>query len=510
MKDSLKYLKLWQKKRSELQINDEPQGDWLQMKSLLDENMPVDPPASGGKPPRGFGFKLLTLFISCSAAAMVYLGVHHIHAKNHQHKNHNRYTKHASGFIKDSTRLDSIAQLQTDSIISAKEIAHDSSGNIRQAKNEVDSATMQSAIAKNNSNESARNTINKRSPAMFANKRLPFDSDHGRNQPGDSGSNRNGKSHSYRNMPGISRVNSDNSSRSFGLQPGDDMTGSAQNNVNINLLKSLNPSYPFLQPLVSPKLMPDLDLDAGGFSRITPAAIKRPKPDKQVKGKTPKNSKNPDSKGSSNFEWGLMVGANTSGSFTPKNQNSNIYGSLPADVYAGPYVTYNAGNKLGLNVQLKLLSPQQVSGSYKFRNGSKADTSLKIISAADSRKIYSVEVPLYVEYKATKSLKLKAGPVFSIPVKQFGGKAAIQQDTIRKDSAYFVNTTSALNKAKYAPKLNYGISAGVALHVDRWSFEATYLKRLNNQKISSDLGSYQYSGNTLQIGIGFQLNKPKH
>jgi hypothetical protein len=36
MKHSLKNLNLWQKKRNELPINDEPQNDWLAIQSLLD------------------------------------------------------------------------------------------------------------------------------------------------------------------------------------------------------------------------------------------------------------------------------------------------------------------------------------------------------------------------------------------------------------------------------------------------------------------------------------------
>ena len=39
MKNSLKYLGLWQKKRSELKINDDPQADWMQMQDLLDKHL---------------------------------------------------------------------------------------------------------------------------------------------------------------------------------------------------------------------------------------------------------------------------------------------------------------------------------------------------------------------------------------------------------------------------------------------------------------------------------------
>ena len=41
MKNALKNFLLWQKKRNELQVNDDPQADWGQMQWLLDEHMPV-------------------------------------------------------------------------------------------------------------------------------------------------------------------------------------------------------------------------------------------------------------------------------------------------------------------------------------------------------------------------------------------------------------------------------------------------------------------------------------
>ena len=153
---------------------------------------------------------------------------------------------------------------------------------------------------------------------------------------------------------------------------------------------------------------------------------------------------------------------------------------------------------------------QKVSGSYSQSYTFQTDTGKKTraFTIKDSRKLNTIDVPFYIEYKAAGNLRLKAGPVLSIPLKQKDGKYSFQPDSLKKDSsALYTKTVSSMNKTKYQQKLGYGISAGVSYQVNRLIFEATYLKRLTVQKISSDLGSYQYNSNTLQFTVGFRLNK---
>jgi len=53
MKNSLKYLGLWQQKRSELRIDDDPKTGWQQMQGLLSQYLPLE----GVKPSRSKAVK---------------------------------------------------------------------------------------------------------------------------------------------------------------------------------------------------------------------------------------------------------------------------------------------------------------------------------------------------------------------------------------------------------------------------------------------------------------------
>ncbi len=214
------------------------------------------------------------------------------------------------------------------------------------------------------------------------------------------------------------------------------------------------------------------------------------------------------------LDWGLLTGVNTSGSFTPKKQNSNFYGSFPADIYFGLYGTYHFNDKWAVNIQAKALSPQNINGSYSHANGARADSgavdSGKTIRVSDSRKIYFVSVPIHLVYKLNNYISIKGGPVINIPVKQLTGSTTFTPLAIKTDTTYYTSVNNQLKNTRYVPAVNFGLSAGVSLQYNRLSFEATYLKSISGLKVSSDFGSYKSNPGTLQLTIGFQLNKPKN
>jgi hypothetical protein len=169
---------------------------------------------------------------------------------------------------------------------------------------------------------------------------------------------------------------------------------------------------------------------------------------------------------------------------------------------------------MAFNVQVRAFSPQSVTGSYTIPNDSKIGrmglNTIYILTINDSRKVNSIEVPLYLEYKATDNIRLKAGPVISFPIKQANGNSILQPDSIRRDTAFYAKTAGLLAKTSYAKRINYGISGGVSMHLNRFIFEATYLKQLKGQKIISDLGSYTSSNSTFQFTLGFRLNRNRN
>ncbi|TWI99210.1 outer membrane protein with beta-barrel domain [Mucilaginibacter frigoritolerans] len=123
MNNSLKYLKFWQKKRNELQINDDPQADWFSMQSLLETHLPVNnhPGIKKGSSFKGKIFKMLPkLLITFSAAAMIYTASHIILKKVHQqHTKPNNERLLADSINKDTLNIDSA--LLEDSLISTNQ-----------------------------------------------------------------------------------------------------------------------------------------------------------------------------------------------------------------------------------------------------------------------------------------------------------------------------------------------------------------------------------------------------
>ncbi len=112
MKNALKYLMLWQKKRSELPVNDNPQADWNEMRSLLDRHMPVTGNGGGGVPSKKFKLWPM-LLVSLSAAAMTYFGAHIIEKRNQRHQQHNKSYKIKTGTGHYSDSLFAVDSLKT-------------------------------------------------------------------------------------------------------------------------------------------------------------------------------------------------------------------------------------------------------------------------------------------------------------------------------------------------------------------------------------------------------------
>jgi hypothetical protein len=236
---------------------------------------------------------------------------------------------------------------------------------------------------------------------------------------------------------------------------------------------------------------------------VTSSALLKPAAAvKSVKGKT-KGAAKP-----AGIDWGIFIGANTSGSFTPKSQNSNFYGSSPVDLYPGLFLSFKLNDNLAINPEFKVFSPQTISATYSHANQSKVDSN-QSLSVTASRKIYSLAVPLYVAYKTGFGVTFKAGPVLNFPLKQVAATSLLQPSAIKTDSIYYAKLQSLLNGTDYEKSINIGLSVGVAEQFKRWIFEAGYLKSLSGYRVSSGLGSAVSHSGSLQFSIGFQLDKVK-
>jgi hypothetical protein len=537
MKNSVKYLKLWQKKRNEMPVADDQQADWLDMQAILDEQMPLTA-GENAKPARSKRFKLLSvMFVSLSAAAMTYVVTNVVELnRHHTYSNHQKYKSYLhkesasiSG-VPDSSSADNTGNRIKDSLQAAQ----------------LQAVTQNTGIAKPGLSESpATNTsagkLQDKNSAVSVNKSklAAANSQHGNHsvvipvpniQNGHkvAGVSLAGNKSTHRGLLSGDKSVRRNSAgsvvnKNHNLQVPGRSGGSANHNLFIDEIKQNiadkggnNPQIPALfssAPAIvfnaGVNSFQPLSIQVPDFAAIQKQLSNGLQGNSRTNVKT-KNAKETNARNPSrlNIDWGLLAGVNSSGSFTPKSQNSNFYGSSPVDLYFGLYATYNLNDKWGINSQVQLFSPQTITGAYTHANQSKVDSG-QTLKITDSWKRYAVSVPIYVRYKVTGNISVIAGPVLNFPVKQVYASSTLQPASIKADSAYYANVTSILNSTKYDQKLNFGLSGGLNIQFKRLRFEATYLKSLSGYQATSGFGGHIYSNGTFQFTMGFRLNKVK-
>ena len=522
MKNSLRYLKLWQKKRNEMQADDDPQADWLRMQSLLDEQMPEVKRSSGFK-----GLRILpTMFIAFSAAAMVYMVGNIVSLEKHKHPI--KHSRHHAGHInpgsrvtdslnaidtlnanitlqtKDSSLLTSqTAPVQGDSLMKSNAGKHIANNGM--LANNLNPGVGRGAVNNkpavlNGQNQSLSPSVTSRGSGLTNASSLG-----GRNQSRFAHNAGSSTNRLVINHPpdhsGQSNSPKSNNSVVDDAVISNSIAGN-NNNHSIQdkpLMLAVQPQFNFspinnIQHMALPALSSSLQKKTSGQAQTGKT--------KKDKTKKVKNS-NP-----SNIDWGILTGINSSGSFTPKSQNANFYGSAPVDIYFGLFASYRLNSAWAINPQIRLFSPQSITTTYAHANQSKIDSNQNLTITA-SRKVYAVSVPVYAVYNVTNNISFKAGPVINFPIKQINTNSLLQPAAIKADSTYYANITGVLNKTQYDQKLNFGISAGASIKYKRFIFEATYLKSLSGYGVTSGLGSYKSYNGTFQFTIGFQLDKVK-
>jgi hypothetical protein len=533
MKNSLNYLDLWQKKRNELPLSDEPKQDWMAMQALLDTHLPnpIIKHSAASKIAKAIKAAKTWSIISVALPAAVLVGVltyvyiikpkHTVPPKKHKKE----------GVV---IRKDSLQKLGPDSLNKKDTVLfkNDSTSAVERSPDTIDNNNKLTNTGKADSinpsksklyiassSNTPQNNHNANAVMNNYNKRTSF-ANGIRTASGDTAGQTT--NHSQPNKTNIGT--SGNPFYTQGINPTD-----ANNNKTLVLASN---SY-IMQHLISNP--DDVFNDRNSFfesnstnytsttttnntqynalvnmitkdHKKTTSSVKRTK-DRSPKTKSVKNGINISMP--SNIDYGLLIGVNASNSFTPKAQNSNFYGSFPVDIYAGLYATYNFSPKLAINIQVKGLNPLRFNGSYTHRNESKIDTN-QTLSINDSRKAYFVNIPVHFVYNITPNIHIKGGPVINIPVKQVNGSSNYQTSGTQKDSlGYYNSVSSKLNATKYDQKLNFGFSGGVGLQYQRWILEATYNKSFSSYHVASELGSYNTNPSSVQITIGFQLNKTK-
>ncbi|MBB6127520.1 hypothetical protein [Mucilaginibacter lappiensis] len=533
MKNSLNYLNLWQKKRNELPVTDEPKQDWLAMQILLDAHLPhptvkhnaasrITKVIKASKTWPIISIALPVAVLVC-VLAYVYIIKPKPTAPPKKHKKEKMiiYKDSLQNLNPDSLNKTDTVLFKTDSTSAIKELS-DTVDNKNEPTNTGLTNTADPSKSKPYvalSSNTPQNNRNANAVMNNHNKRVFYlngiHAAHGSNSGQMSNPNRSNKTNNS--------VLGDSFSTQ-GTNPADisnnkTLTQASNSYIMQHLINNIDSVFNDRNSFFGSNTANYISTIKGSnmqyntaVSIITKDHKKTTSSGTRTKDKSPKTKSVKNSTGismPSNIDYGILIGVNAPNSFTPKAQNSNFYGSLPVDIYAGLYVTYKFNDKLAINIQVKGLNPLRFNGSYTHHNESKIDTN-QTLSISDSRKAYFVNIPVHFVYHITPNIHIKGGPLINIPVKQVNGSTNYQTSGVKKDTLGYYNTVSGkLNATRYDQKLNFGFSGGVGLQYRRWMLEATYNKSFKGYHVASDLGSYNTNPGSVQISIGFQLSKPK-
>jgi len=215
--------------------------------------------------------------------------------------------------------------------------------------------------------------------------------------------------------------------------------------------------------------------------------IKQPKT-KKIRLKSVKATKKPLLERSQRFNYGMETGFNTS-----KSLFLAVSGS------------YALNTKLVIGSGVRINSKRTVEGSYTHPSYNLNDPDAPLLKTLDTRKFGTVDIPLSITYQISDNIGIKAGPFLSFQLKHGGPGSRLDKIINHSDTVH--QTRQLLNAMAdtRTNKFNVGFSAGLSFKVKKFSIEASYLKNLNPDKISSSLGSYQKTYSAFTFGVGYRF-----
>jgi hypothetical protein len=544
MRNWNQYLELWQQKRDELHVDIDAQADWSEMHDQLDKYLPVQNPGGGGANTGGQASNLGKQLSQLIKFKLFYVvgGLILAGAVTYSVMQHRAAIKNNKA-VKTEVRKDSVATHNvsvTDSLsASNSNSAADSLGNHQNLPSDA-AKSDDSKIGKdelrlamhNKADASSIKNNDANSGSANNNRRILSSSN---NLTNGLRLNSNGRSGSNTQLGNNSRRINVNSNNPAGLRRGL-LAGNNYQNPEADRSGSMvtennrNDNTPLLITAPATIALTWDDIVAGNKTystsllakltrrvrsvRILGNPIEKTKVSKNATGnkKQPRSKNSTNSKNSigSDLDWGILTGINSSGGFTSKAQNHNIYGSLSPDIYLGLFGTYNINDRWAVGLQGRFFTPHSISGSYNYTHKLTADTShvTQDLGISDSRKIYTVDVPIYAIYKATPNISLKAGAILSMPVKQINGTNSFTiSGPLRDSGVYYNSVTNDINASRFDKKIRVGASVGIGFAYKFLLLDATY--NFQGQKVNSALGSYNANANSLQLTIGIKFNKSK-
>jgi hypothetical protein len=557
MKDQEWYNKLWRDKLQQLPVEGDEHAMWQKMQGLLDEEMPVSNPGTSGKPgkfPGGGAILPAVVIIAATLALIYFLSGHSKEGKHKEqikaiksivmHRDSLNNAKIRQSQVDDNT-ANSKAHLQPQNSSTAvnKTIMNATSSAYKNtlSANTANNTSSSSKITPlsnlnpkvNNSNHiSANNIIGVRDKKEDYNK-------HAKNVSLITGSysghlthlHTNGRgnpkmySSQHHSVSGIANAAQNNSGNPSGLKNSRQQNPGQQQAGMMQLLT--NNSYPsFADTLTTPGIIDQTNITdslskqfrnglALGENTLTIAknSLGNSASNNTNKSQSAQNNKTKDKPTSSKNNNGKSRPGNSSFSLDAKLGMNTGAGS---SAYFGIAAGYNFTPRVSLMIGADVLPSRTLSGSYNSKTqltyrvdtGKYGTRQSGQIIISGSRKLYTVDVPVTVNYRINQYLSIYGGPVISLPAKANATKTSLTKlansnDTTRSLVAPYLSGTVIDNKA------GINLTGGVKLNFNRVFISGGYMQALQPYTISSGLGSSKINYHTVQLGVGLRLFKPK-
>ena len=196
-----------------------------------------------------------------------------------------------------------------------------------------------------------------------------------------------------------------------------------------------------------------------------------------------------------NLASGLSAGAGT---------GVNIYRSGTTFFVEGA-LGYAINQRISINTGLRGNTARAINGVYNFENYKPTDSSVQHLSVADSRKLTVADVQLNLEYKISKSISFKAGPVVRFKMKETNVSSKLDTSVYHKGVIYDLQKINKEINGTQTSGIAIGFSAEVGIHIRQFGINAGYIKNLKPFKTANALGSYKNADGSFQLGIRYNF-----
>jgi len=208
-------------------------------------------------------------------------------------------------------------------------------------------------------------------------------------------------------------------------------------------------------------------------------------------------------------DYGLLVGLNNPDSYYAYNQGSNIYATPPVSPFLGIYTNYKLYNKWTISAQMKFMVPRNTKVEYQFPNVILPD-SIKFLKDVNTKKIYTIDLPIHVVYNLTNQISLFAGPTLIFPVMVIDVNDQVSSVSYDNQKLTYYSF-SAPGPDKYlSGKPTYGLSAGGNYKIGRYNFGLVLDRSLTGIENGSNYGSSNTILSSFQFTFGISLKKPSN